>query len=148
MKRIGRPLISKYPLQTRIDKQGYEVLNRIGRKSSIFYHILKAEKALGKILPENAEVHHHNEIKSDNRNRNLVICQDRTYHCLLHVRMRAKVACGDPTKRICKFCKQYDSVSNLYVVNGKGKSHYHARCEGIYNKAGRERRKRERDVSY
>lgn len=147
MKRRGKYIKSKYPLETRIDGHGYEALVRIGRKSLIFLHTVKAEKALGKPLPEGVEVHHHNEIRSDNRDMNLVICEDRTYHCLLHTRMRAKEACGDPKKRKCKFCKQYDDVCNLFIVDSNGRSHYHPRCEGLYQKAGRERRKLERAKS-
>src|SRR3990167_9989532 len=51
-------------------------------------HILVAEKALGRPLPEGVEVHHHDENRQNNSNSNLVICQDVAYHRLLHVIMR------------------------------------------------------------
>src|SRR3990172_5671100 len=54
----------------------------------IYEHVLIAEKALGRHMPKGAQVHHWNEIESDNRNTNLVICQDIGYHKLLHKRMR------------------------------------------------------------
>lgn len=50
---------------------------RADSSGNVLEHILIAEKALGKHLPDKAEVHHVNEIKTDNRNENLVICQDR-----------------------------------------------------------------------
>lgn len=41
-----------------------------------YVHILVAEKALGRTLPKGAEVHHVNEDRADNRNTNLVICEN------------------------------------------------------------------------
>lgn len=45
----------------------------------VYEHILRAEKALGKLLPRGAQVHHHTATQ-------LVICQDQKYHRLLHKR--------------------------------------------------------------
>lgn len=58
-------------------------------------HVVVAERALGHRLPLGAEVHHFNENRSDNRNRNLVICQDVAYHRLLHMLRRRQLA-GKP----------------------------------------------------
>lgn len=49
-----------------------------------------AARALGRALPEGAEVHHLNGDHNDNRPCNLVICQDAEYHDLLHRRMRER----------------------------------------------------------
>ena len=62
---------------------------RADQKGYVREHIFVAEKILGKPLPPKAVVHHINEDKTDNRPENLVICQDRTYHFLLHRRKKA-----------------------------------------------------------
>lgn len=117
------------PEHPRADKAGY-----IGE------HILIAEKALGKYLPNGAEVHHIDENKLNNRNNNLVICQDRAYHMLLHQRMRALKACGNPNWRHCRRCKKYDDIKNLIErPNGKTKTNkdgsvfVHLECDREYN---------------
>lgn len=52
-------------------------------------HIILAEQALGRALPDKAVVHHMNKRKADNKTpHNLIICQDQAYHFLLHRRMR------------------------------------------------------------
>jgi hypothetical protein len=60
------------------------------RRGYVYEHVAVASHALGRALPEGTEVHHVNEIKSDNRGANLVVCQDRAYHKLLHQRMRRR----------------------------------------------------------
>jgi hypothetical protein len=95
----------------------------------MFDHVRIAEAALGKPLPPGAVVHHVNEIKTDNRPTNLVICPDKAYHNLIHARMRAMDACGDPNKRPCRHCKRYDDLSNLKVHDrGTTESYWHVQC--------------------
>lgn len=53
-------------------------------------HILIAERVLGKPLPLLAVVHHSNRDESDNKNANLVICENQAYHRFLHGRMQRK----------------------------------------------------------
>ena len=71
----------------------------------VYRHILVAEKALGRLLPKGAQVHHVDGNPRNNSNRNLVICQDMAYHKLLHYRTRVVKAGGNPnTDKFCGDC--------------------------------------------
>ena len=77
-----------------IDGHGYVRILRpdhpeANNKGYINEHRLIAEEVLGKSLPSGAVMHHVNGDKTDNRRKNLVICQDENYHGLLHKRQRA-----------------------------------------------------------
>ena len=77
-------------------------------------HVAVAERALGKPLPRGAEVHHVDGDKRNNACRNLVICQDHAYHCLLEIRARVLVAGGDPNReRLCADCKRLVPMSDF-----------------------------------
>ncbi len=86
----------------------------------VLEHILIAEKALGRILPPKAIVHHVDEDTFNNANQNLVICQDQAYHKLLHVRARIVRRGGNPNTD--KFCRDCDSCKPLEAFNVR-KSH-------------------------
>lgn len=77
-------------------------------------HILVAEKALGKPLPKGTEVHHIDENRHNNAGSNLVICQDRAYHKLLHRRMRRLRDCGSLDLKRCWKCKEVKSLNEYY----------------------------------
>ena len=122
---------------------GYIVQHINGARKKQHTHI--AEKALGRVLPNGAVVHHVNENKSDNRNENLVVCPDAKYHKLLHVRQKALDDCGDANHRKCTYCKKYDDIKNMafQVVNGvQLNKFHHSSCLSDYNKRYRENRER------
>ncbi len=112
MSRYGRlHLIRRENGTGNINAAGYVDTHINGRRQ--YEHIIVAETALGKPLPEGAVVHHANEIKSDNRPENLVVCPDEGYHRLIHSRMRAFAESGNPDWKRCWICKTWDDQKNL-----------------------------------
>lgn len=106
-----------------VSKTGYRYIGMNGAKKR--EHVLIAEGVLGYPLPAGVEVHHVDEVKTNNANTNLVICPSRKYHALLHQRMRARDACGNPSWRKCCRCGSYDAPENLSF---SGTQAYHAAC--------------------
>jgi len=98
-------------------------------------HILVAEKVLGKYLPLKAKVHHINENPENNRNSNLVVCENESYHKLLHSRKIALKECGNANYVKCTFCGKYDTPLNI-KSGGIGKK-YHKSCNNEYERKRR-----------
>lgn len=128
--------------------QGYALVlkpehPRASSNGYVLEHILVAEQAFGRFLPPQAVVHHVNEQRSENRNSNLVICEDDTYHKLLHQRMRAYRATGSVLGVQCVYCKQWGLPSSgaMYTVqrqSGKAGHSYHRPCNTSSARAARE----------
>jgi len=100
----------------RLRSCGYTYLHRpdhphANQRGYVAEHRLIVEEVLGKTLPRDAVVHHHNGDRADNRPCNLVVCPDQAYHIFIHNRMRRfeliKSAGGDPrTDSYCPMCKR------------------------------------------
>ena len=73
----------------------------------------------------------------------LVVCEDKTYHMLLHRRTDALEACGHANWLRCKFCEEYDDPANLkvYQTNKGGFSIYHSDCVNQYQREQYQKRK-------
>ena len=96
-----------------------------------YAHVLIAEAVYGKPLPSAAVVHHVDGDNKNNSHANLVICNDQSYHMLIHTRTRAHDECGHASWRKCPICKQYDDPS---IMKKNGKSYRHAACIAEYNR--------------
>lgn len=121
-----------------ITKSGHISLSQ-GRGKFKYQHVVIAEKVLGKKLPKGAQVHHVDCVPSNNENKNLVICQDQTYHRLLHRRTRALEECGNPNFLRCSYCRCYDDPSVL-KSNGM-RSYYHTECRSNFRRSVYKERK-------
>lgn len=117
----------------RYHNSGYVSLKRPGHPRAtkagyVCEHILVVEAALGRSLPDDAVVHHVDENRGNNANTNLVACQDRAYHNLLHRRMRALAACGDPNAKRCKICHGYSNQHDIMPSSRKEDAFVHREC--------------------
>lgn len=125
----------------RVMARGYVIVKdihhpRADSNGYVYQHIIVAEGALGRPLKAPNCIHHVNENKSDNRPRNLVICEDQAYHSLLHVRQRVIERGGDPnTQKICAACGELlpktQFYSNRATFDGLG-----SRCRGCAYQVG------------
>lgn len=105
---------------------------RANHGSRVLEHIVIAETALGRALPKGVEVHHVNGDRHDNAPNNLVICQDRSYHQLLHQRTKAFKATGNARARKCTHCQQWETDLTKIVVRVKPNFAYHRKCKNKY----------------
>ena len=116
------------------DAKGY-ISVHVGNKT-IREHRLVAEKALGKPLPPNAQVHHIDGDRTNNSPDNLVICQDTAYHKLLHRNQEIVNAGGAPGEHlICGSCKKLLPLDSFNRVKRntarEGRSWECRECEKI-----------------
>lgn len=94
-----------------------------------------AVDALGRTLPNGAEVHHVNGDPSDNRPTNLVVCEGVRYHKLLHYRQRALAESGNANHMRCSICKKWgDPTSDDMWVHQWRCLAMHRSCNARYHR--------------
>ena len=92
------------------NRENYKTVNMVNTPLGcyVYEHRLIAESALGHLIPKGVEVHHHSKAQ-------LVLCESRSYHILLHNRKKALEACGHATWRHCCDCDAYKHTDEFYT---------------------------------
>lgn len=107
-RRYGDPLKARRGIQGNgWMSNGYRMIGDVRE------HRLVVERILKCALPRKAVIHHVDEDRSNNVPTNLVVCPSNAYHRLLHRRMAARDASGNPNFRKCPYCKAYDDPANM-----------------------------------
>lgn len=120
-----------------INKRGYVTTRRLGTRR--LDHDAIAEEVLGRPLRKGEVVHHVNGDPGDNRNENLVVC-DSSYHTLIHARMRARDACGNPAWRKCLYCQTYRPIEEMRF-DRSNRNWMHRSCSSKYRIARKKARR-------
>ena len=111
-----------------ITSHGYKTIH------AKYEHRILVESALGKPIPKGVEIHHVDGNKLNNAPTNLVVCQDRSYHHLLHMRQDALDTAGNPDYRKCLICTEYGDPNTMYEYashSAKGKRYKHKQKNGV-----------------
>ena len=129
----------------RIGQSSYPVVMRPDGTYGKPEHIQIAERALGHTLPFGAMVHHHDRDKTNNKNSNLVICENGAYHHLIHARMNALANGIDPDKEKycpeCKLIKPHGAFYNDRSRRWDGKDKRCKSCSHLHKSELKRRRK-------
>lgn len=105
-----------------------------------YVHRLVAEKAIGRKLKSHEHVHHIDYNKKNNKNTNLIICNDRL-HKILHARTDAINAGFNPDEYShCWKCKTYHKLDEF-------PKHYKA-WNGVFSCCKKESNSRRRAAKY
>ena len=121
---------------TIINQDGYRLIrdpeHYLARKDGYVYeHRLIASEALGKPIPKKSIVHHIDGDRLNNKNNNLVICEDRGYHKLIHQRIEAKKESGFAHYKKCWVCKEWGPPEDMSLAGINKYPHptiYHKKC--------------------
>ena len=99
-------------------------------------HVLVAEHAFGRFLPPKAEVHHVDRNRQNNSPGNLVICENKKYHRLLHAREDRLNDTGSLAIRRCCHCHEPKELKdfNSNSQNWDGRSAICKTCRVIKRK--------------
>lgn len=117
---------------------GYKEHRLADKKGQIYVHTLIVDSIIPGIFDpkKGHEIHHVDDDHTNNNPNNLVVCESRAYHKLLHLRAKALKACGYVHKRRCYICGEYDHIESL----SQGcRTYRHKKCVKLDQRKRRER---------
>ncbi len=79
------------------------------------------KELLGRKTLDGVVIHYVDGNRDNKVNSNIVVCPSHAYHELLRQRKNAYEACGHADWIKCTYCKQYDTMSNMYQKKGETK---------------------------
>ena len=118
-----------------ISKRGYITIYKTGKR--VKEHRFIAERILGKTLPPKVIIHHADENPSNNNSNNLVICENVSYHRLLHKRKQSYDECGHADWLKCQYCKKHDPPNKIHISPSNIAIHYHKKCAKEHRRSKR-----------
>lgn len=108
----GKSFLDRHQYTGRYERFGYVFVRT--PTGYVPEHVLIAESVIGKKLPAKAMVHHSNGDRLDNRRENLVICENREYHALIHQRIRVVARGGSPSRdKWCCGCQSLRPITEF-----------------------------------
>jgi hypothetical protein len=93
---------------------------KASKRGEVAEALMVIEYHLGKYLSKGAIIHHVDGNKLNNNPSNLMVCENRGYHRVIHRRMKALNECGHADWLKCEVCKKYDEPSNMFISYRNG----------------------------
>ena len=115
----SRACATKIKRKNGITSHGYEITWN-GTNKRQYFHRKKAEQILGKTIDSKHRIHHIDGDTLNNQNNNLVICENQSYHRLLHKRTKSFYATGNPNLSYCAKCNKWKDHLSFSAKNGYG----------------------------
>jgi len=116
-----------------LSTEGYPLRWNPATKKNEYEHRMIIEDVLGKPLKKEWRTHHVDEDKTNNDHSNIVLCENHSYHRMLHRRMKALRATGNPNMVRCSLCGEWKEQK---LISGNRISGWCKKCHNASQKRG------------